>query len=228
MSTATTDVDPKNWPLHVADRLKLHPHQCFPTAVTSQGNGLISRHAIFRTNRALKSYDPENILVGIIWSGPARVDFYQYPAASLDDTHSSDVVDSGSKPWKIINVHWDDIFSKTWYKFFSNEIGALVNSCEHILRTQWFLQKHKVKYFMGCITQEVFPQMQLDHPEIRYLYDLIDFSHFLPIEQGLYEWARDCSGLTFSPNDLCHLSTEQNILLTDQVIIPFLRKMNYV
>ena len=57
---------------------------------------------------------------------------------------------------------------------------------------------------------------------------MIDFDHFLPIPHGLFEWARDQSGLAFADHDPGHLTSEQNRLFTEQIILPFLRERNYV
>jgi hypothetical protein len=80
---------------------------------------------------------------------------------------------------------------------------------------------------MSVINQEVMPADMHDHKEISHLHDMIDFTKWLPIS-GVYEWALEQSGLPFAMHDLCHLTTAQNIKLTNEVIMPFLERMNYV
>ena len=38
----------------------------------SQGNGMIARKAIWAVHEQLKTTPPEQLLVGIMWSGPSR------------------------------------------------------------------------------------------------------------------------------------------------------------
>jgi hypothetical protein len=71
------------WPKHLADALPDYAH--VSTAMGSQGNGLISRRAIYQVTEALKQTSPEDILVGIMWSGPDRHDFYQLGNKQFDN-----------------------------------------------------------------------------------------------------------------------------------------------
>lgn len=218
----------KNWPHWIGQYLDLADDSMIHTGRTSQGNGLISRHIIYQVQRALATLEPCDLLVGVIWSGPWRHDFFEELETCTINQYNIDVVGSGINSWRIMNHHWDDQQSSLYYKYFGSYIGSVVNSYEHILRTQWFLQQHNIPYFMGAITQETLPIYQRSHPEIGYLHSMIDFDHFLPISDGLFEWARDHSGLPFADHDPGHLTSEQNSLLTNQVIIPFLEKLGYV
>ena len=139
----------------------------------------------------------------------------------------TNVVAASPGSWVISNPWWSNNFSKTYYKQFHDSIGHLIYSYEHILRTQWFLEKHNIKYFMSTYTSEVFPEGNLYHPELKYLYNMIDRSKFLPVE-GVYEWCRDYSDLEFPVKDDKHPSTEQHSLFNEQVIIPFLKEQNYI
>ena len=61
------------WPRHLAKTLEEHEHVSY--AMGSQGNGLISRSIIYGVTKALQTYKPEDILVGVMWSGSNRHDF---------------------------------------------------------------------------------------------------------------------------------------------------------
>jgi hypothetical protein len=63
----------KTWPKHLAKELIDYTHQSY--AMGSQGNGLISRGIVYGVNEALKTHSPEDILVGVMWSGTDRHDF---------------------------------------------------------------------------------------------------------------------------------------------------------
>lgn len=237
MSTVTHMRDPQTWPIHVSQRLGLddmipsrtkiaYARSCH-TGSVGQGNGLISRHIIYQVNHALKTIAPEDLLVGVVWSGPSRFEFYQDPIDADHDNFIVNVTGLQRNQWRILNHHWSDRYSESWYRNFYSHVGSLVASYEHMLRTQWFLQQRRVKYFMSAINQEVIPADMHDHKELAHLHDMIDFTRWLPIS-GVYEWALQESGLPFDMHDLCHLTTDQNIKLTDEVIMPFLERASYV
>lgn len=215
------------WPRHLANLLIDRHH--ISTAMGSQGNGLISRKLIFQIQKNLANND---ILVGVVWSGPDRHDFYVDRKLSLINTdgwmeNPTTVVDDSPGNWIITNPWWSNNYSTDYYKIFHSSHGSLIYSYEHIIRTQLFLEKHNIKYFMSTYTSEVFPKEHLDHPEIRYLYDMIDQTKFLPVD-GIHEWCRDYSGLEFPLKGDNHPSGEQHNLFTKKVIIPFLKDKKYI
>ena len=64
----------ETWPKFLLEQLPDYTHA--NAALGSSGNGLISRRVIYETTQALKQYDAKDILVGVMWSGPDRHDFY--------------------------------------------------------------------------------------------------------------------------------------------------------
>ena len=144
----------------------------------------------------------------------------------------------GYNTWEIINHWWTRPKSKLYYKEFHDPIGDYIQTLEHILRTQWFLGKHNIKYFMSTFTSEVIPEVLksidnaasegaekfLEHNKRKYnelihLYELIDFSKFLPIS-GMHEWAKQ-TGLPLMPNNAIHPTPKQHEMFVDKVILPF-------
>ena len=220
-------VKTQTWPKHLATAMPEYTH--VSTGLGSQGNGLISRKLIHAVQNNINAND---LLVGVIWSGPDRHDFYINSKKALESTEQwqinpTSVVPESPGSWIILNPWWDLNDSKIYYETFHDSIGQLVYTYEHILRTQWFLEKHNIKYFMSTHTSEVFPQRRLNHPELLYLYNMIDHSKFLPVE-GIYEWCRDFSGLEFPTKGDLHPSSEHHGLFTQEVIIPFLKEKNYI
>jgi len=222
----------RSWPVHVAQTLGCN-HQ--DTALPAQGNGMISRRVIYAIEQALKSYAAADILVGICWSGSERHEFYNDQNAKelVDQSHWGnptslrpyDPLDKASNHWVLINPHYIKQYAETYYRVFHNSIDSEIKTCEHILRTQWYLEKHGVRHFMSTFTQETF--RRLDHPEVSWLYDQIDHNMFLPVN-GIREWSVDSSGVEFDADDDYHPNTEQNKLFTEKVIWPFLKEKNYV
>ena len=120
----------------------------------SQGNGLISRSIIYEVDRLLKQgHSAEDMLVGIMWSGYNRWDYYWHkedrgldwkqentdgwmsnPTNFKHDDHEGD--------WIITNYGWKS--AKDYYKHYYDDTWGQIQTLEHVLRTQWFLEKHKI------------------------------------------------------------------------------------
>lgn len=200
----------------------------------SQGNGLISRSIIHHVSYALKTTAPENILVGIAWSGPDRYDFYADCDLSPIKKNIDEWMENptrfnkhSDKKWVILNYSWRNEIAKKYYSTFHSDIGSLIYTIEHILRVQWFLKLHNIKYFMTTYTSEVLTPQCNHHPDLKPLYEQIDFDTFLPIE-GIYEWCRDYSELPFITEGDNHPSALQHQRFTKEVILPFLNKKEYI
>ena len=214
------------WPQHLANALPRYQH--ISTGLSSQGNGLISRQVIYQVTESLKQTSADNIIVGIMWSGPDRHDFYVQHMSEMPETeYITKFVKGGWGGWAITNHQWTTDYSKLYYSKFHTYHGALIYTLEHILRTQWFLKSHGIKYFMSTYTGEVLPDVTKTHHDMQHLYNLIDTSVFLPVV-GEYEWCRDHSGLEFPVPDDNHPSTNQHQLFVEQVVLPFLKERNSI
>ena len=217
------------WPRHLSNILSDYTH--ISTAMGSQGNGLISRKIIYQVSELLKTTPAEDITVGVMWSGPSRYDFY-YEENDFNDQNIDGWMENPTsivpnrKNWIILNHSWRNKFAKQYYGNFYSHIGSLIYTCEHILRTQWFLKSHNIKYFMSTFTSEVFPNQTMN-PEVNYLYNQIDFDQFLPVI-GEFEWCRDKSNLPFPAVDDEHPGSAQHLAFTEQIISPFLQDKKYI
>ena len=214
------------WPRQLSNSLSNYQH--VSVGIGSQGNGLISRKIIYQLTEILKNNDPADVLVGIMWSGPDRYDFYR-ENIKIDNIdgwmENPTAVVPDQKNWIILNHMWRNEFARSYYSTFYSAVGSLIYSYEHILRVQWFLKLHNIKYFMSTYTAEVFPAYKTNI-EVTYLYDQIDFDQFLPVD-GEFEWCRDYSGLAFPKNDN-HPTSAQHAEFTQKVIVPFLQHKNYI
>ena len=237
------------WPKHLENYI--NPKSAHHTGLGSGGNGLISRSIIYRVSQLLKQNNSEDLLVGIMWSGPDRHEiFVDKNDVTETITHGMTIPGENGKSlgvynpynfidkdddhsWLLLHPHNSgDTRSKVWYKHLHNNIGAYINTLEHILRTQWFLKSHNIKYFMTTYTREVLPktlsnsipELLSENKHTKHLYDLVDFDRFLPVE-GEYEWCRDKSGLQFPNKNDPHPSSDQHQLFTKEVIVPFLSNL---
>jgi hypothetical protein len=218
----------KTWARCLAAYLSGYNH--IGTALPGQGNGIISRKIIAVVSKLLETTSPDKILVGIMWSGPNRHDFYHSLQEDFSGTlieNPTSITKDHSRQWVILNWDSNNVYSNNYYKFFHDEVGSLIYTYEHILRTQWFLKLHNIKYFMSTYTSEVFSEIGKTHNETKFLYDQIDFTKFLPVT-GEYEWCRDQTNLPFRAVNDNHPSGAQHLEFTKQVVIPFLQTNNYL
>lgn len=227
-----------NWPGHLSRILN---RSLVNDGMASQGNGLISRKLIYSLTEALKEHTPEEIMVGIMWSGVDRHEFYDTKNESaiywgwknvenLDSRlkNPTEVV-PGYKTWYILNHHWDNKESINFYGNFHNPISSMIYALEYILITQMFLKKNNIYYFMSTY-MDIFSNDELmNHPEIKYLFNLIDFSKFLPVK-GCHEWVKDNYANSGGFNDPdennyigIHPTSYGHEMFTKNVILPFLK-----
>ena len=269
------------WPVHVQKAFGLAQHEVDHTAIGASGNKIISRRVIHRVLKALKTHNPEDLLVGILWSGCDRhsVMLRENPRTydkctklqSIPHTYAEflkekdvrgaqmvstnfntplTIGDDTQYNHYILNPHWEDELTVTYYNDFVDALGSIVQTCEDILRTEWFLKKHNIKYFMAEYDFDTFFYGGIpDHyaeianydkdclalrcnaqkykcdvydPDIKYLYDMIDKDYWLPID-NLGSWVKNVSKFDFRDPEDPHPSTEHHIDFTNQIILPFLK-----
>jgi hypothetical protein len=228
----------KAWPEWLVDKLNgVDFYSLSSSAMGSQGNGLISRGIIYDVSTKLKNgVDPKDILVGVQWSGSDRMDFLldddQIKQARLDPSKGVETrvpnpdsnwdgwmenptgfIPGEPKKWVISNLGWK--LAKDFYmKWHSPEFG-LVMTLEHILRTQWFLERNNINYFMTTMNSKV--MLPDDDPTTKHLYDQIDFTNFLPVA-GMQEWAYGPAWANLHPSQKLHKK------FAVKIIMPFLKE----
>jgi len=221
-----TDGETK-WPYHLARELNA---DVINTGLLSSGNGLISRKIIYRVSELLKTTKAEDILVGVMWSGSDRHDFYNPDVKVIKrdgwKENPSSLGPGTNNCWILLNHHWSSDISKMYYGNFHHEVGSMIYTLEHILRVQWFLKLHNIRYFMTTFNSYVLPARFRNHDDIKNLYGQVDFTQFLPID-GQYEWANR-SGIPYVGPDQYHPNNEQNKKFTQEIILPFLKEKNYI
>lgn len=221
-----------SWPVHLRDYL-CHIECTYFLGQGAAGNGIISRRTIHHSLKAMKNYNVDDILVGIMWSGSDRHDFYQTKPASNyniftgSEFYCNPVRIASDYGFYLTNTHWDDEASKLYYKHFHDPVNSYIVTIEHILRTQMFLQKYNIPYFMTEYNDDVLPRYPefINHPDIKYLYDLIDKSYWLEVD-NMYKWSVD-SGIPFARPPDPHPSTEHHDRFTKDIIMPYLYHKNY-
>lgn len=219
------------WPVHLQNAL--HTDWCLFLGQGAAGNGIISRKVIYNVQKALKIYKPEELLVGIMWSGRDRWEVY---STNKDLPHH--VLDSHAEGYRnpvrinqeynfyLMNAHWDDDATKNYIKNYYDETGAYMLSLEHILRTQWFLKNHRVPYFMCEYSIDCLPTRDstiANHSDIRYLLDMVDKSNWIDID-NMWQFAVD-SGIPFARPPDPHPCTEHHeMFVRDKVLVHLFRR----
>lgn len=183
-----------NWRTFVCE---IMDYELLNVGTSSIGNGLIGKKVIYNVDNLLKIYKPEDIIVGVMWSGIDRNDFYTDDSTKMDNINNwkenpTKVVD-GDRNWEITNFYWKTRKSRLWYENFHTSIGSMIQTIQNILMVQWYLDRVNVKYYMSTFL-DIFHINGADnltsHPEISYLYKMIDFNRFLPVS-GCHEWVKE-------------------------------------
>ena len=216
------------WPVHIRDCLQ--PECTYYLGQGAAGNGIISRKVIHTVQKVLEIYNTDELMVGIMWSGHDRMDaFYpEKPSLSYEpvgagaDNYTNPVRVAKENNYYIMNHHWNDELTKTYYKYFYSKIGACIQTIEHILRTQWFLQNLGIRYFMTEYNNDCLPRDPeiINHSDVKYLYDMIDKSYWVPID-NMYKFAVSTGKPFARPPDV-HPSTEHHQLFVKDVCMPWL------
>ena len=232
-----TQVPGDNWPVHLRDALNM---QAFFDGAGSTGNDIISKRVIHRVHQCLtvQKYKPEKLLVGVMWSGVSRksvylthepVDFYEWDKYSRNNWYYSNPCSVGAEYNNyLMHPGWSDELSQTFYRQYFDDVGLYINTIENVLRIQWFLKLHNIKYFFTTYNYDSLdgdPYLKYnDHSDVKYLRDQIDYSHVLPIK-NMYDWG---TGEGFKFDHTHHPTPEISKAFVDRVIIPHLKKKGYV
>jgi len=227
-----------NWPYILEESYGFNLINC---AEASQGNGLISRKLIHKLNKLVEYPNPKNLIVGVMWSAIDRGERYIEPGDMyvgppfLNHNPTRVSEDSHWSGWRMMSPQWDkseDCIQ--YYKIFNHPISSIVHTIEHILRVQWYLEKMKINYFMSTM-QHIFYDDLINNAEVRYLYDMIDHTKFLPVK-GCHDWVKDnYKAEGFLPPDPkwdgridMHPTRFGHERFTEEIIVPHLKERNLI
>jgi len=132
--------------------------------------------------------------------------------------------DTGS--WIVLAHHWKHVFNKPYYKIAYDDIYSIIQSLEHVLRVQNFLEKHNIKYFMSTyMDKKVSLGLgRTDKPVVEAMIEMIDWDKFLPVD-GEYEWCKEyCYWEPEDKNDQ-HPPSYQHMEFVDNIILPYVKDM---
>ena len=221
-----SDNKAKTWPIWLQKKLGIEHIQLAGGAL---GNGLISRKLIYEVSIV---ENKEDLLVGIMWSGPDRMDAYTEDPnfSSRDDCNNSwrdQTIFPADDPggWVQMYPGWPNLYSIEYYKTYSNTTWNTIQTYEHIIRTQLFLEKYNVKYFMMPYMDHVL-ELKGNHPSLQYLWNEINFDTFATTT-GCFEWCIKDSGSLVKKGQ-SHPTERQHYFYVEKVIMPYLQNKKLI
>lgn len=180
-----------NWPLHLSNSYNVSSNH---VGLGSTGNGLIARKAVYAVQSAVQQgYKPEEILVGIMWSGPDRHDTYftdlSYQIENSDGwlQNPTHVVEDDPGGWLIMNHHWIERLNKIYYTHLHDFVNHRIMTLEKILWVQNYFDNLGIKYFMTDFMSDRHSELTLVNPNIAWLEKLVDKTKWLPVK-SMHDW----------------------------------------
>ena len=229
------------WNEYTAESLNI---PCTNYARSAAGNAHISRSLVYGIHKALETYDPSEILVGIMWSGKTRYDNYHADLRPMRNKFKNkpmyDFVeedkDGGYVRMPHNNLDW---YSSPFFRLYYDDVGACIHTLGQILNAQCLLESHSIQYFMTCYADDVLPKKeQTDHPSLKHLIAMINWDKFLPVD-NCFDWCLNSDIPGHYPDETSRLSAwtntnrslqmkathptpEQQRGFAEKVILPFL------
>ena len=227
----------------------------YNTGAGSSGNEMISRRVIHKIEELEKEikFNDNNVLVGIMWSSYARNVYYAQTKTEYDrifSPHSYKIwkyrndIENYCLKNKSANPHkWPHNDTGVWlqatagmdythhHKFlnnFFNETHETVKTLEHVIRTQLYLEKKKIKYFMVPYMDSWIPK-KVNKIQTEYLMKMIDWNQFLPVTSN-HAWIAKESTKPWRnayENDH-HPSYDQHDDFVQKIVMPWLKEKKYV
>ena len=199
------------------------------------GNTTISRKVIYNLTKVLKQYQPEDILMTIMWSFADRHEviisgktppLLYYENKVRANLSPYGLVSAFDRNHYLLNPSNEDELTQFYYKNYHDFIAAQIVTLENILRVQWFLKNSNIKYFMMHVSDTTFDKKLKGVPEVNYLYNLLDQDNYLDI--SAIEYFKNISPYKNIPWVNGHPVAQQQEDFCYNMIIPKLKKLGYI
>lgn len=217
--------DNRTWPVALAERFTDAQHHS--GGMGGQGNSLVAKKTMYYVSQLLKTSRSEELLVGVMWTGRDRFDFYfEEPIKFTENIdgwmeNPVQIIDGAPGGWVILNPHWNHSYNGHWYRHYYNEVAAQIYTLEHIVNLQNFLKLHQVPYFFTNSFNVHIDMALVDNPNCAWLYEQIDWDYWLPVKSERH-WVEENCEIPGANN--FHPRSEQHELFVDQVIMPWLKE----
>jgi hypothetical protein len=216
-----------NWPGFLSQYLNCEPSSYF-LGVGSADNSYIANTTL-HTLSTIDKNDYDRIIVGVMWSGINRMSFFltEKPDDYDDNKIEYNPIGYMNNNYYFVGPKWNGNLAKIYYKNFYDEIGSIIQTLKNMLLVQNFLKLNNIKYFFTEYSYDSVSSNQLrTHPEVEFFYDLLDKSHFLPV-QNMSHWIDNNTKHKYFMNDF-HPTPLMSRDFTYKVIIPYLKNRGYI
>jgi len=224
-SFTTTEYNTQNWPVFLSAELGTQLVDC---AFSSQGNRMIARRTVHSVCKLLGAgVRASEILVGVVWSGIDRTEFFTSPDLTVDAQQQGDpepktmagTVDDGV--WQTVNAVFPSDFAKNWYSTYHNDTQSAILLYENIHWVQSFLKLHSIDHFMSVYTNYVIHTEHDENPNVKWIKDQVDFDVFVPVNSLHDTFAPQSPGSIYGVME--HPDAQQSENFAINHILPFLQ-----
>lgn len=221
-----------NWPFYLNKSLGT---SAFYLGTSASDNSLIANKTIHSIQQCfnVNKLKPEDMLVGVMWSGLARKSVYLSDNSLIPNERFNPHRVAGPSNYYLINFNWGDELSTQHYKYFHDDVGCMIDSIKNMLLVQNICKLYKIKYFFTEYSHDTVTNSKLkSHPDIRFFYEMLDKEQFLPIK-NMREWCVNDSNLEYETPQIKgvrddHPTSEMSEAFADRVIIPWLKNKRYI
>ena len=205
------------WPTQLAYGLDM---EYMIAGQSGAGNEFIMTATLFNISNLLaEGKDPEDLLVGVMWSGADRITHHFIDA---EENRLGDCAGAWGKisdesgdyitfaPSQVKQSRQDINTGKNRYadlgdfilnELYATDVQRVLHTLKSIFTLQEYLKRHEIQYFFMRYTEDAFLQWIFDrddtpssglgweHDDIKWWVKLIDWDKF--IEGGMYQWCYD-------------------------------------
>lgn len=222
--------DNRTWPIWLREKLTDRTH--YSEGFGGQGNNLIAQRTQYRIEQLLKTHQPNDILVGIMWSGSDRWECYKtedhdFPRV-LGELHNpikfiEPVPNITTGSWIMMHPQYIHEHNDLFYKKFYDPVWMQIMTLQSIIHTQRYLREKGINYFMSQAFNTCLDRGRRNDVNTSWLWDQIDFDTWLPVD-SMKEW---CDQNCPIPNvNNFHPRSEQCEQFVNQVVVPWLTEKN--
>ena len=229
----------KTWPSHLQDLTQNKYDNFYHLGACGQGEDYISRSVICKVHQLLKDNNLDDIFVIVGWSGLQRRSILVN-----NETTNMHWIFKDWKMHKLESMHgnpigsWQDFDEE--YQKIQTEEHNIIQSMEHMIRTQDFLRVNNVDYkFFGFnnlfanLDEENFftngrgVRIDKKYPNTSYLFDIIDWNKWWFHNEfgGLGDWVNDniTDGFDGVGKNTGHPLANSQKLFTEKVVLKWIK-----
>lgn len=217
------DIYNRTWPIWLKDHWPGIEH--WSEGLGGQGNQLIAHRLQYRVEQVLKVYRPQDIVVGVMWTGRDRWEIFRrqtmhVPAVNGEEGHPVKFISNADGQWIMFHPQYLHHLNEMFYRQLYDSIWMQINTLNAVLNTQRYLREKGIRYFMSTSFDACFDQNLRHDPNVEWLWDQIDFTTWLPVT-SMQDWCKENCPIPGVNN--FHPRSEQCEQFVAQVLWPFVQ-----